>query len=45
MLAAMMMFKFHGSVKTEWAVAVACSDFVELSRCAAGGTGRRWVHR
>jgi hypothetical protein len=28
MLAAMMMLKFHGPVKTEWAVAVACSDFV-----------------
>jgi hypothetical protein len=28
MLAAMMMFKFNGPVKTEGAVAVACSAFV-----------------
>jgi hypothetical protein len=39
----MMMIKFHGSVKTERAVAVGCSAFVEPSRCAADLTVVWWA--
>ena len=42
-LAANMMFEFHGSVKTERAVAVACSALVEPSRCAADLTVVVWA--
>ena len=35
-LAAIMMFKFHGSVKTERAVAVACSAIVRCHGCDTG---------